>query len=143
MPFATAAYYDLLATQRLRQLPRADEDVTLHPAMGVYLTMLGNQKPNAARNIRPDENYARELMQLFTIGLVRARPRRHAAGSMAPASRSRPTTSRSSKGLRTCSRAGPTPARANFAQARARRARTRSQPMQLYPSITRRARSSC
>jgi uncharacterized protein (DUF1800 family) len=38
--------------------------------MGVYLSMLGNQKPDALRNIRPDENYARELMQLFTIGLV-------------------------------------------------------------------------
>jgi uncharacterized protein (DUF1800 family) len=37
--------------------------------MGVYLSMLGNRKPNAAKNIRPDENYARELMQLFTIGL--------------------------------------------------------------------------
>jgi uncharacterized protein (DUF1800 family) len=46
------------------------EDVTLHPAMGVYLSMLGNQKPDALRNIRPDENYARELMQLFTVGLV-------------------------------------------------------------------------
>jgi len=32
--------------------------------------MLGNQKPDTARNIRPDENYARELMQLFTVGLV-------------------------------------------------------------------------
>jgi uncharacterized protein (DUF1800 family) len=32
--------------------------------------MLGNQKPDVQRNIRPDENYARELMQLFTIGLV-------------------------------------------------------------------------
>jgi uncharacterized protein (DUF1800 family) len=38
--------------------------------MGVYLSMLGNQRPNPAANIRPDENYARELMQLFTIGLV-------------------------------------------------------------------------
>jgi uncharacterized protein (DUF1800 family) len=38
--------------------------------MGVYLSMLGNRKPNAELNIRPDENYARELMQLFTIGLV-------------------------------------------------------------------------
>jgi len=36
--------------------------------------MLGNQKPDAARNIRPDENYARELMQLFTIGLVELNP---------------------------------------------------------------------
>jgi uncharacterized protein (DUF1800 family) len=36
----------------------------------VYLSMLGNQKPDVAHNIRPDENYARELMQLFTVGLV-------------------------------------------------------------------------
>jgi len=36
----------------------------------VYLNMLGNQKPDAANNIRPDENYARELLQLFTVGLV-------------------------------------------------------------------------
>jgi hypothetical protein len=48
----------------------ADEAVTLHPMMGIYLSMLGNRKPNAELNIRPDENYARELMQLFTIGLV-------------------------------------------------------------------------
>jgi uncharacterized protein (DUF1800 family) len=38
--------------------------------MGVYLSMLGNERPNPALNIRPDENYARELMQLFSIGLV-------------------------------------------------------------------------
>ena len=38
--------------------------------MGVYLSMLRNEKPNPAKNIRPDENYAREVMQLFTIGLV-------------------------------------------------------------------------
>ena len=38
--------------------------------MGIYLSMLGNEKPNPALNIRPDENYARELMQLFSIGLV-------------------------------------------------------------------------
>jgi uncharacterized protein (DUF1800 family) len=38
--------------------------------MGVYLSMLGNEKPDPLNNIRPDENYARELMQLFSIGLV-------------------------------------------------------------------------
>lgn len=43
--------------------------VALHPAMGLYLAMLGNEKADPARNIRPDENFARELMQLFTIGL--------------------------------------------------------------------------
>ena len=43
--------------------------VALHPAMGLYLAMLGNEKADPSRNIRPDENFARELMQLFTIGL--------------------------------------------------------------------------
>jgi uncharacterized protein (DUF1800 family) len=42
--------------------------------MGVYLSMLGNQKPDPSRNIRPDENYAREFMQLFTVGLVQLHP---------------------------------------------------------------------
>jgi len=44
-------------------------DVTLHPAMGMYLAMLGNEKADPDRNIRPDENFAREVMQLFTLGL--------------------------------------------------------------------------
>jgi uncharacterized protein (DUF1800 family) len=68
-PFATASYYDTLATDAFGNFRQLLQDVTLHPAMGVYLSMLGNRKPDAARNIRPDENYARELMQLFTIGL--------------------------------------------------------------------------
>jgi uncharacterized protein (DUF1800 family) len=70
MPFALADYYDLLARSAFGDFRKLMEDVTLHPAMGVYLNMLGNQKPDTARNIRPDENYARELMQLFTVGLV-------------------------------------------------------------------------
>ena len=68
-PFATASYYDTLATDAFGNFRQLLQDVTLHPAMGVYLSMLGNRKPNDVRNIRPDENYARELMQLFTIGL--------------------------------------------------------------------------
>jgi uncharacterized protein (DUF1800 family) len=39
--------------------------------MGIYLTFLGNRKANAATGAVPDENYARELMQLFTIGLLK------------------------------------------------------------------------
>lgn len=69
-PYALASFYDLLTTQAFGNFRELLEDVTLHPAMGVYLSMLGNQRPDPARNIRPDENYARELMQLFTIGLV-------------------------------------------------------------------------
>ena len=69
-PWGSASYYDMLARNAFGNYRTLMEDVTLHPAMGVYLSMLGNQKPDALRNIRPDENYARELMQLFTIGLV-------------------------------------------------------------------------
>ncbi len=69
-PQALAFYYDVLVRHAFGNFRDLLEDVTLSPAMGVYLSMLGNQKPDAARNIRPDENYAREVMQLFTIGLV-------------------------------------------------------------------------
>lgn len=57
-----------LAFGNFRDLLRA---VTLHPAMGMFLAMLGNQKADPERNIRPDENFAREVMQLFTVGLQR------------------------------------------------------------------------
>lgn len=69
-----ANYYDLLlkgSTGNYRQLL---EQVTLSPVMGVYLSHLGNEKPDVSRNIRPDENYAREVMQLFSIGLVQLQP---------------------------------------------------------------------
>ena len=69
-PFALADYYDVLARNAFGNYRDLIAELTLHPAMGVYLSMLGNEKPNAALNIRPDENYARELMQLFSIGLV-------------------------------------------------------------------------
>jgi uncharacterized protein (DUF1800 family) len=73
-PFGLASYYDTLSRDAFGDFRKLIEDVTLHPMMGVYLSMLGNQKPNPERNIRPDENYARELMQLFTIGLVQLNP---------------------------------------------------------------------
>ena len=69
-PFAMAHYYDLLLDHAFGSYRELLETVTLHPTMGVYLSMLGNQKPDAEANIRPDENYAREIMQLFSIGLV-------------------------------------------------------------------------
>jgi uncharacterized protein (DUF1800 family) len=74
LPYATSDYYDMLARNAFANYRQLLDDVTLHPAMGVYLSMLGNQKPDAARNIRPDENYAREVMQLFAIGLVQLNP---------------------------------------------------------------------
>jgi len=65
-----AAYYDILLENAFGNYRDLLEEVTLSPAMGVYLSMLGNQKPDVENNIRPDENFAREVMQLFTIGLV-------------------------------------------------------------------------
>ena len=69
-PYGLAGYYDELARNAFGNFRDLMEEVTLHPAMGVYLSMLGNQKPDPERSISPDENYAREFMQLFTIGLV-------------------------------------------------------------------------
>jgi uncharacterized protein (DUF1800 family) len=69
-PYGLASFYDMLAENAIGNYRDLIEDVTLHPSMGVYLSMLGNEKPDVANNIRPDENYARELMQLFSIGLV-------------------------------------------------------------------------
>jgi uncharacterized protein (DUF1800 family) len=73
-PWALADYHDTLARNAFGNYRQLLEDVTLHPAMGRFLSMLGNQKTNAALNIRPDENYAREVMQLFSIGLVMLNP---------------------------------------------------------------------
>lgn len=69
-PAMLASYYDTLARYGLTTYRELLEQVTLHPAMGIYLSMLRNRKPDPTRNIRPDENYAREIMQLFSIGLV-------------------------------------------------------------------------
>jgi uncharacterized protein (DUF1800 family) len=70
LTYSLADYYDVLARNAFGNYRVLLEEVTLHPAMGMYLSMLGNEKPDPANNIRPDENYARELMQLFSIGLV-------------------------------------------------------------------------
>ena len=43
--------------------------VTLHPTMGYYLNMLGSEKEDAQKNKFPNENYAREVLQLFSVGL--------------------------------------------------------------------------
>jgi uncharacterized protein (DUF1800 family) len=69
--FAAAHYQDLLEDNAFGNYRQLLEDVTLSPAMGVWLTYRGNLKANPAKGSLPDENYAREIMQLFTIGLVR------------------------------------------------------------------------
>ena len=70
-PWALASFYDTLAADAFGNYRTLLEDVTKHPAMGVFLSSIQNQKADAAANIHPDENYAREINQLFSIGLVR------------------------------------------------------------------------
>jgi uncharacterized protein (DUF1800 family) len=67
MPRGEASYYDTLGNDAFGNYRQLLQDVTLHPMMGQFLSMLGNDKGNATTD--PDENYAREVMQLFTIGL--------------------------------------------------------------------------
>ncbi len=67
MPRGEASYYDMLGTDAFGNFRQLLQDVTLSPMMGQFLSMLGNDKGNATTD--PDENYAREVMQLFTIGL--------------------------------------------------------------------------
>jgi uncharacterized protein (DUF1800 family) len=66
-----ASYYDMLGRNAFGNFRTLLQDITLHPAMGVYLTHIHNQKENVAIGRVPDENYAREVMQLFTIGLYK------------------------------------------------------------------------
>ncbi|MET0231665.1 MAG: DUF1800 family protein, partial [Rhodanobacteraceae bacterium] len=68
-PWALASFYDLLARDAFGNYRLLLEDVTKHPAMGIFLSMIQNQKEDPEQNIHPDENYAREVMQLFSVGL--------------------------------------------------------------------------
>jgi uncharacterized protein (DUF1800 family) len=65
-----ANYYDLLGQHAFGNYRQLLEAVATSPMMGIYLSHLRNQKADAATGRVPDENFARELMQLFTIGLV-------------------------------------------------------------------------
>lgn len=67
--FAAMAYWDVLEAHALGNFRDLLEAVTLSPAMGVYLSMRGSRKADAGSGRQPDENYAREVLQLFTIGL--------------------------------------------------------------------------
>ncbi|MDX9768597.1 MAG: DUF1800 family protein, partial [Ectothiorhodospiraceae bacterium] len=66
--------YDTLTRHALGNYQDLMWAVTLSPAMGLYLSMLKNEKADPETNLRPDENYAREVMQLFSIGLVELNP---------------------------------------------------------------------
>ena len=69
LPQGMARYMGLLNQDAFANYRTIMQDVTLSPAMGLYLNMVNNDKPNAAANTHANENYARELLQLFTVGL--------------------------------------------------------------------------
>ncbi|KZN38479.1 hypothetical protein N480_12565 [Pseudoalteromonas luteoviolacea S2607] len=70
IPEAVAAYQDILIQNAFGNYRHILELVTYSPAMGHYLTYMGSEKGNEQTGRMPDENYARELLQLFTLGIV-------------------------------------------------------------------------
>jgi uncharacterized protein (DUF1800 family) len=74
--YGAANYWDMLAANAFARYRTILRNVTYSPMMGVYLSHLKNQERTGS--ISPDENYAREIMQLFSIGLVQ----RHLDGSL-------------------------------------------------------------
>jgi uncharacterized protein (DUF1800 family) len=67
-PTGFTQYLQLLSNDAFTNYRQVMQDVTLSPAMGHYLDMVNNDKPNATLGTHANENYARELMQLFTVG---------------------------------------------------------------------------
>jgi uncharacterized protein (DUF1800 family) len=70
-PYALASYYDLLLDQSFGNYRALLDSITYHPTMAVYLTFMNNHAQGIVSGnlVFPDENYAREIMQLFSIGL--------------------------------------------------------------------------
>lgn len=69
-----ASYYDLLYKHAFGNYSDLLYEVSIHPCMGVYLSHMNNRKADPEKHIHPDENYAREIMQLFSIGLYELNP---------------------------------------------------------------------
>jgi uncharacterized protein (DUF1800 family) len=68
--FSAASYLDLLEANAFGNHRTLLQEISRSAPMGQFLTFRGSAKANATTGALPDENYARELMQLFTIGLV-------------------------------------------------------------------------
>ncbi|MBI5255185.1 MAG: DUF1800 domain-containing protein [Burkholderiales bacterium] len=69
-PRGVASWHDMLAERAFGNFRNLLEGVARHPMMGLYLSHLRNQKADPKTGRVPDENFAREVMQLFTIGQV-------------------------------------------------------------------------
>ena len=86
-----AHYYDVLYRNAFGNYKTLLEEISQNPGMGVYLTHYGNKKKYKNNNgvwVYPDENYAREIMQLFSIGLnelnMDGTPKKDANGNLIP-----------------------------------------------------------
>ncbi len=81
-------YQQLLYADAFGDFRQLLEDVTLNAAMGSYLNVLNNKKFNPTTGVKPNENFAREVLQLFSIGLVQLNqdgtPVRDAQGATIP-----------------------------------------------------------
>ena len=73
-PYTQGRYYDMLLDGSFGSFREVLEDVSYSTQMGFYLSHLRNRKGNPAVNRFPDENFAREIMQLFSIGLWELNP---------------------------------------------------------------------
>ena len=86
---AMVGYLRLLHQNAFENIYVVLAQITLHPAMGEYLNMVDNDKADLVSGRSPNENYAREFLQLFTIGLVMLNrdgtPQLDASGSSIPA----------------------------------------------------------
>jgi len=72
--FAAAGFLDVLMDNAFGNYRTLLDQVTTNAGMAYFLTYLGNKKANATTGSVPDENYARELMQLFSLGLYQLNP---------------------------------------------------------------------
>ncbi len=83
-----ASYTSLLGQHAFGNFRDLLFDITMHPSMGMFLSHFNNSREIPHLNIHPDENYAREIMQLFTIGLYElhknGEPKRDAEGQLIP-----------------------------------------------------------
>jgi uncharacterized protein (DUF1800 family) len=69
-PCGAAGYVDILNRNAFGNAKTLLRDITLNPIMGEYLSMKNSAKSDPLLQTQPDENYAREVMQLFSIGTV-------------------------------------------------------------------------
>ncbi|MBN8249825.1 MAG: DUF1800 domain-containing protein, partial [Verrucomicrobia bacterium] len=73
-PLSVASFHDIFVRHAFGSYYDILREVTLSPVMGHYLSHVGNQKAILSINQFPDENYAREVKQLFSIGLWELNP---------------------------------------------------------------------